>query len=209
MHDAKVDETLILAALTEMKTARVLPFRFVAAARYAPQWETPLEQAMFSCVGDQPKLKGKTVLLVDVSGSMDEPLSRKAEMTRANAGYGLAVLVRELCETLEIYSFSDRTVRIPPRRGFALRDAIHPSQPHGATMLGAAVERVPGTYDRLIVITDEQAHGKVPAPTSVGYIINVASYKHGVGYGPWVHIDGWSEAVIDFIRELESYRWVN
>ena len=33
--------------LKEMKTARVLPFRFVAAARYAPQWETPLEQAMF------------------------------------------------------------------------------------------------------------------------------------------------------------------
>lgn len=209
LHDAKVDETLVFAALKEMKTARVLPFRFVAAARYAPQWETALEQAMFSCVGDQPKLKGKTVLLVDISGSMDAPLSRKAEMTRADAGYGLAVLVRELCETLEIYSFSDRTVRIPARRGFALRDAIHGSQPHSGTMLGAAVEAVAGTYDRLIVITDEQAHDKVPAPTSLGYVINVASYKHGVGYGPWMHIDGWSEAVIDFIRELESYRWVN
>jgi len=130
-------------------------------------------------------------------------------MTRADAGYGLAVLVRELCKTLEIYSLWDRTVRIPAGRGFALRDAIYGSQPHGGTMLGAAVEAVAGTYDRRIVITDEQAHDKIPAPTFAGYVINVASYKHGVGYGPWMHIDGWSEAVIDFIREFESYRSVN
>ena len=164
---------------------------------------------MFSCVGDQPKLKGKTVLLVDVSGSMDGSLWQKADMTRADAGHGLAVLVRELREAVEMYSFSDRTVRIPARRGFELRGAIHGSQPHGSTMLGAAVQAVAGTYDRLIVITDEQAHDPVPAPTSAGYMINVASYKHGAGYGRWMHIHGWSEAVIDFIREFESYRWVN
>jgi hypothetical protein len=40
-------------------------------------------------------------------------------------------------------------------------------------------------------------------------VINVASYKHGVGYRPWMHIDGWSEAVIDFNREFEWYRWVH
>ena len=28
-------------------------------------------------------------------------------------------------------------------------------------------------YDRLIVITDEQAHDKVPAPRGRGYVINV------------------------------------
>ena len=209
MGQAKVDETLVFTALKEMKTARVLPFRFIAAARYVPQWESSLEPAMFSSVAEAPKLKGKTVLLVDVSGSMDAALSRKAEMTRADAGYGLAVLLREVCEELDIYSFSDFTKRIPPRRGFALRDAIHGSQAHRSTILGAAVREVAGTYDRLIVITDEQAHDKVPAPTSTGYVINVASYKNGVGYGKWMHIDGWSEAVIDYIREFESYKWVN
>jgi hypothetical protein len=41
--------------------------------------------------------------------------------------------------------------------------------------------------------------------------INVASYKHGVGYGKWTHIDGWSESVIEYIRTLESPAngWVN
>src|SRR5499427_9293062 len=37
--EAGVDESLVLNALREMSTARVLPFRFLAAARYAPQWE--------------------------------------------------------------------------------------------------------------------------------------------------------------------------
>ena len=35
-------------------------------------------------------------------------------------------------------------------------------------------------------------------------MINVASARNGVGYGPWTHIDGFSEAVIDYIRELET-----
>jgi hypothetical protein len=38
----------------------------------------------------------------------------------------------------------------------------------------------------------------VPGPR-----FNVASAKNGVGYGAWSHIDGWSEAVIDYVRELE------
>src|SRR5580704_8067931 len=39
LRDAGVDESLVLSALASMSTARVLPFRFLAAARYAPQWE--------------------------------------------------------------------------------------------------------------------------------------------------------------------------
>ena len=71
------------------------------------------------------------------------------------------------------------------------------------------MREVAGSYDRLIVITDEQSHDKLPAPTAAGYVINVASFKNGVGYGPWMHIDGWSEAVIGYIREFESYDWLN
>ena len=209
MQQAGVKEELIYSALGDMKTDRVLPFRFIAASRYAPQWESALESAMFRCLEGQPKLKGKTLLLVDVSGSMVAPLSRRSEMMRTDAAYGLAVLLRELAEDAAIYSFSDYAKRIPARRGFALRDAIDVSQPHGGTNLGQAVREVAGTYDRLIVITDEQAHDSVPAPTSAGYVINVASYKNGVGYGRWVHIDGWSEAVIDYIRSFESTDWIN
>jgi hypothetical protein len=62
-------------------------------------------------------------------------------------------------------------------------------------------------YDRLIIITDEQSHDSVPAPRkgSKAYIINVASYANGVGYGDYIHVDGWSEAVLDYIQELEKF----
>src|SRR5579872_6341000 len=102
MREAGVDESIVLSALEEMNTARVLPFRFLAAARYAPQWEEALEPAMLKCVGSQDKaqekLRGKTIVLVDVSGSMTAPLSQRYEMQRTDAAYGLAVLLREIGE---------------------------------------------------------------------------------------------------------------
>ena len=213
MREAGVDEGLVLEALGAMNASRVLPFRFLAAARHAPHWEEALEQAMLKSVAGQPKLPGRTIVLVDVSGSMTAPLSKRSEMQRTDAAYGLAVLVREIAEKAAVYSFSDRLVEVPARRGFALRDAIDTSQKHNGTLLGNAVERLnqDERCDRLIVITDQQAHDAVPAPKGKGYVINVASYKNGVGYGKWTHIDGWSESVIEYIRALESPAngWVN
>jgi 60 kDa SS-A/Ro ribonucleoprotein len=203
MAEAKVDEQLVRTGLGRMKTERVLPFRFIAAARYAPQWEPELEKAMLRSLDGQPKLPGKTVLLVDVSGSMDAPLSRRAEMRRNDAAYGLAVLLREIAEQVSIYTFSDKLVRVPARQGFALRDAMNASQPHGGTYLGRALGEIDEKYDRLIVITDEQSHDAVPNPKARGYVINVASFQNGVGYGKWVHIDGWSDSVIEYIRAAE------
>lgn len=208
MQGASVDESLIFNALKNIKVERVLPFRFIAAARYAPQWEDNLEKAMMKCLGTVDALPGTTVLVIDVSGSMKSRISAKSEMIRMDAATGLAVLAKEICENVIIYSFSNNAVRIPVRHGFALRDAIVGSQDHSATFLGKAVNHINTThkYDRIIVVTDEQAHDTVPSPETKGYMINVASYKHGVGYRDWVHIDGWSETVLDYIREYEKIK---
>jgi len=203
MADAGVTEMLVREAMARMKTERVLPFRFIAAARYAPQCEAELENAMFRSLEGQARLPGKTVLLVDVSGSMDAPLSRRSEMRRNDAAYGLAVLLREIAENVSIYTFSDKLVRVPARQGFALRDALNASQPHNGTYLGQALNGIGEAYDRLIVITDEQSHDAVPNPKARGYMLNVASYQNGVGYGAWMHVDGWSDSVIEYIRAAE------
>jgi hypothetical protein len=208
MREADVSEELVLKALEQMKTDRVLPFRFLAAARTAPQWEQALEGAMFRALeGRAGQLPGHTVLLVDVSGSMEAPISHRSEMRRTDAAYGVAILIREIAQKVTIYTFSNEAKLVAARRGMALRDALDQSQPHGATYLGAAIERVEKDcrqgYDRLVVITDEQSHDHVPAPRGRGYVINVASNRNGVGYGPWMHVDGWSEAVVEFIAELE------
>lgn len=204
MQVAGVSKKAIGKALDEMRTDRVLPYRFIAAAQHAPDLEPELEHAMFRSIEGHAKLKGKTILLVDVSGSMDSPLSGRSEMRRLEAANGLAVLAREIGEDVEIYTFSDHVKKIAPRRGFALRDAITSSQPHSGTWLGKAVAEVDRKGARLIVFTDEQSHDPVPAPKGVGYMVNVASYQHGVGHGDWRRVDGFSEKILDWIIASEA-----
>jgi hypothetical protein len=204
MLTAGVAKKTIATALDAMRTDRVLPYRFIAAARYAPDFEPELEKAMFRSLEGHAKLEGTTRILVDVSGSMDAAMSARSEMLRLDAACGLAVLAREICEDVEIFTFSNDVKKVPPRRGFALRDAIVHSQPHSCTNLGKAVGEVDQKGTRLIVITDEQSHDDVAGPKGEGYMINVAAYRNGVGAGPWLRIDGFSESVIDWIIATES-----
>lgn len=205
MIDAGVERKVITKAIMEMKTEKVLPYRFISAARYAPAYETELEQAMYKCLEGIEKMAGHTSLLIDVSGSMSDKLSLKSEMTRIDAACGLAILLREVCESVDVHTFSSNTVQVPNRRGFALRDAVKNSQEHASTMLAEALEDINygANADRLIIITDEQSSQKINDPKTNGYIINVASYKNGIGYGSWNKIDGWSESVVQYIVENE------
>jgi hypothetical protein len=204
MHEAGVDAGLIQAYAQEVDISRVLPFRFIAAARAVPQWEPLIEPMMLRACEGREKLHGKTIVLLDVSGSMNSSISAKSDLHRIDAACGVAILLRELCSDVAVLTFSNSVVQVAPRRGFALRDAIVNSQPHQGTYLGAAVTAInTNDYDRLVVLTDEQSADCVPAPKGKGYVINVASNKNGIGYGPWTHIDGWSEACIDYIQESE------
>ncbi len=204
MLHAGVAKKTIAKALDDMRTDRVLPYHFIAAAQHAPDLEPELEQAMFRAIEGHSRLPGKTRLLVDVSGSMDAAMSSKSEMRRLDAACGLAVLAREIGEEVEVFTFSHNVKKIAPRRGFALRDAIVSSQPHGGTELGKAIAEVDKAGVRLIVFTDEQSHDSVGAPKGVGYMVNVASYQHGVGHGPWRRIDGFSEKILDWVIASEG-----
>lgn len=206
MTEAKVDDSLIRTALLARKGAhRVLPFRFVAAARAVPQYEPVLDEALSGAIDAMAPLPGRTVVLVDVSGSMDERLSAKSDLRRIDAAATLASIIGG---QLRVFTFSNGLVEVPPRRGMAGVDAVIRSQPHGGTYLGQALQTLNAAvqYDRIIVVTDEQSHDAVPKPNGEqAYLINVASYKNGVGYGkPWVHIDGFSESVLRFIAAHEA-----
>lgn len=205
MVSAGVDEKIIKQAILDRRGAeKVLPFRFVAAARAVPSLESVLDAAMASSIDSLPRLSGKTILLVDVSGSMHSLLSSRSDMTRMDAAAALASVIN--AESTRVFSFADEVVEVPPRRGMAGVDAIISSQSHGATYLGSAVDAANSIpHDRLIVITDEQSHDDVPQPVAENaYLINVATFSRGVGYrGAWTHIDGFSESVLRYIHEIE------
>lgn len=207
MKEAGVDPAIVRDYATKVKLDRVLPFRFIAAASAVPEWEPMIEQMMLRSLEGSEKLLGKTAIVIDNSGSMvGTKVSKKSELDRRDAACALAILVRELCEDVVVVVFSDNAKIIPARRGFALRDLVRSCHSGGTyTQLGLDTAQKAG-YNRIIVITDEQSHQTIsgPIPGTKGYFINVSTNKNGIGYGPWTHIDGWSEAVIDYIRAAES-----
>lgn len=207
MVQAGVDEGVIRNYANTVNVDKVLPFRYIAAARIVPQFEDMLEAMMFRSLKDATKLKGKTLLLVDISGSMfGAKVSAKSDLDRFDAAAALAMLCMETCEHIEVHSFTTKTQIVAPRRGFALVDAIKSSMPSGGTAIGNAVHMANNRgYDRIIVITDEQSQDTVGVPlTDKAYMLNVASYENGVSHSAWTTITGFSESVIDYIKETEQ-----
>jgi hypothetical protein len=204
MDEVGVDRNLVAEAVSVSRADKVLPFRFIAAATHAPWLEKALEGAMFRSIADHEKLEGLTALVVDHSGSMSSPVSRRSTMSRFDAACGLAVLLKEICEVCTVVAFSDTAWEIPERRGMALRDALRQGRFYSTRMdAGIDLAKKLG-YHRIVVFTDEQAHRAVPGPgVGRGYMVNVSTEKNGVGYGAWTHIDGFSEGIVKYIVEAE------
>lgn len=211
---------------------RVLPFRYIAAARIVPEFEDMLEAMMLRSLATLEKLPGRTVLVVDTSGSMGAPISDKSDITRLDAACALAILAREVCEEVVIYatagcdgSRKHATMVIPPRRGFALSEYITSREVRskiggGGIFFTQTMDYIAGkeqgnTVDRVIVFTDEQdtsMRGRGFEPSKAkrlgkegqNYIANVGSYQNGINSGDWLTITGFSESMVDFIRESEK-----
>lgn len=227
MTQAGVDTSLIVDALDVANYSRVLPFRFITAAKHNPKLEHPIEKAYFKCTEQRDKLAGKTILVVDVSGSMyGGTISKFSELDRAQVASSVAVLARELCDDVSIYATAGNdssrvhaTAEVPARRGFALSDVVHNMTDKlggGGIFLTQTldyIKLIEKSADRIIVITDEQdcdndasrSPSKADAFGKHNYLINVASAENGIGYTPkWHHIDGFSAAVFDYIKAYED-----
>lgn len=226
MTEARVSEKIIREYATTLNVEKVLPFQFLSAAKYAPMFEDMLEGLMFRCLENHPKLKGRTVLIVDTSGSMSSRLSGKSELSRYEAAAAVAILAREICEEVVIYATAGDDVRrkaatmvIPPRRGFALKDYILGSEVrskigYGGIFLKQCKDYVSekeqgNTVDRVMVFTDEQdCDIGVNPDTAVrigkyNYIFNIGSHKNGINSGKWETITGFSEAIFDYVQAIE------
>jgi len=227
MERAGVDDKLIRNAILARKGAKnVLPFRYIAAAKAAPHFENVLDIALMTSFEQESPLPGKTIIVVDVSGSMQAPLSRKSELNRLDSACALAAVMRHSCDTARIYATAGsdftrvhQTEEVTPRQGMALIDAIKQKAGElggGGIFLTPCLRYIHAkekSVDRIIVITDEQDCAiadkdspKLAEPFGVfNYMLNVSAEKNGIGYGPkWTHLDGFSEASLRFIRAYEQ-----
>ena len=157
MSRAGVEKDTVRGYASTLKVEKALPFRFIAAARAVPAWSDIAEEMMLRCLNRHDTLMGKTVIVVDNSGSMHGTrISRRSDLDRADAAGAVAVLIREVCEDCAVIGYGTLAEVVPAHfHGLSLIDAIRRG-PGGGTDTGKALELANSLgYDRIIVITDE------------------------------------------------------
>lgn len=226
MEQVGVSKKLIGKACREtISPSMLLPVDFIKAAKHAPEYMREIEDLMYRCTAQFPKLAGSTVFVVDVSGSMGARISAESEFTRMSVAAAMCVLAAEMCEDIAVYAtagsdyaITHKTERIKPHRGFALSDNILETQTRlggGGIFTRQCLEYIKKdlkeTPDRIVVFSDSQDmdgnRTAKPKPFAKhNYICDVSSHRHGVNYqGVWTaEISGWSENFLRYIASIEA-----
>lgn len=227
MRDAGVSREIIEQGFQDLHSSMLLPFDYLKAFKMSPEFKHLIEPAMIASARQQPKLKGRTLFIVDVSGSMWMRLSEKSNFTRLDSAIAMTILATEVCDDFEIvctagddnpYIGAHEWIQYP-RRGFDLITQIQDTN----TRIGYVgiftrqclewcktkfSQQKP--FDRIIVFSDSQdcdRDKRLPKPFAPkNYICDISCERHGVAYkGVWtVEISGFSEHFLSYIARLEQ-----
>jgi TROVE domain len=193
-----------LADPEQVARSRQFPFRFLSAYRAVPslRWGYPLERALDLSLVNVPKLKGRTLILVDTSASMNDAFSKDGTLMRWDAAALFGVALGHRCDHADVVSFSGRnyyheahvarTMPFPLVRGESMLRSLDRWK-NGGWFLGGGTDTALALrahfagHDRVVITTDEQAardglevSDSIP-PSVPLYTWNLAGYKHGHG----------------------------
>ncbi|MGW2422454.1 TROVE domain-containing protein [Streptomyces sp. NPDC001709] len=203
----------------QVARSRQFPFRYLAAYRHAPslRWSYPLEQALGHSLANVPALPGRTLVLVDRSGSMFWAQSGdRSELTRADAAaiFGTALALR--AADADLVQFGSTSGKVTFRKGESVLKILERFGDLGGTDTTDAVRRHYKKHDRVLIVTDEQyapnRHGdptaRIPARVPV-YTWNLEGYRAGhgpSGSGNRHVFAGLSDAAFRMVSLMESGR---
>lgn len=226
-----------LADPEQVKRSKQFPFRFLAAYRAAPnlRWASALSEALRLSLDNIPVLAGRTLVMVDTSGSMNHTFSEHSEMKRWDAAalFGIALGLRS--PGVDVVSFSNNGKVFGVRKGAdVLSELTRWGQEgynlNGGTNTFGVLQGAYRGHDRVIILTDEQvnmsgptysyqyAYGHqltlnqiVPADKHV-FTFNLAGYAQGhAPTGAFRHsFGGLTDAcfpMIDMIERAQAGRW--
>lgn len=180
-----------LADPAEVARSRQMPMRFLAAHRAAPslRWGAALERALQASLANVPALPGRTLVLVDRSGSMFGRMSARSQLTSADAAavFGAALALRAREADLVEFGTGHRPVAV--RGGEAVLRVVERFGSLGGTNTAQAVRDNYRGHDRVVIVTDEQAwagrRGADPTaavpPQVPVYTWNLVGYRRGHG----------------------------
>lgn len=167
----------VIARLTDpeqVARSRQFPFRFLSAYQAAPslRWGHALDQALQLSLANLPAFPGRTLVLVDTSGSMTQrTISERSKVTPLAAAAVFGVALAAKGESVNLVGFADGVFQQPiPVGASVIREAdkfvrMSGSVGHGTDISGAVVRAYQG-HDRVVIVSDMQTMGRTfPAVT--------------------------------------------
>jgi len=221
----KVKRNVVEEGLKHLKGSMLLPLDYIKAAKMATGYTREIENAMIESYKHLPKLPGKTLFILDKSGSMDSPISSKSDFSRLDVACAMAMLASNVCEDFSLVATAGddhmcqhKSVAVDcPPRGFAMKDTILRCDIGWGgiftrQVLNWSKDHFKGeSFDRIIVFSDSQdcdfRDKSLPNPFGkYNYICDVSAHQHGINYrGKWTaEISGWSEHFLTYIAAYEG-----
>jgi hypothetical protein len=153
-----------LADPAQVAKSRQFPFRFLSAYRAVEGdwWNEALSDALDASVGNLPKFKGRTLVLVDTSGSMRSPISQKSSVSHVDIGGLFGVALAKAGMDVDLYGFADGVFQHDLPKGGSILKGIQSfdrkigSVGHGTETVKSLKATWNG-HDRVILISDMQA----------------------------------------------------
>lgn len=227
MQDAHVEHNVIVSGLKDMKGGMLLPLDYLKAARINSNFEGYIEEKMIDSYKNLPKLPGKTLFIVDVSGSMGSLTSGSSSFSRLDQACAMAMLAVNQCEDYKLVATAGDDAERKgaheyieyPQKGFGIAKQISSTQNNigwGGIFTRQCLEWCEDKFkdekfDRIIIFSDSQdcdyESKRIPKPFGkYNYICDISTNKKGVNYkGCWTaEISGWSEHFITYIAALEG-----
>lgn len=149
-----------------IRMSRMFPYRMLQAYGEAPssRWAWPLDKALTSSCANVPVLTGKTLVLVDTSGSMTSRVSAKSSIACMEVGALIGVALAAKGNDVDLWGFATGQFHFPLKKGGSVLKQTEAfcklagSVGHGTETV-AAVQATfrPGVHKRVIIVTDGQA----------------------------------------------------
>lgn len=226
MVKAEVPNDVIKQGISNLNGTMLLPLDFVKAWKMNPDYEKDIENAMIATYANLPKLKGRTLFIVDVSGSMNGNISSNSKFSRVDVASAMAMLAANQCENFElVLTAGNDGLRKGKHlhvknveKGFGIINTIKREMTNlggGGIFTRQCLEwckdNIEGEFDRIIIFSDSQdcdfPEKSIPKPFGKrNYIVDVSAYKHGIKYkGIWdAEVSGWSEHFLTYIAAYEG-----
>ncbi len=163
-----------------VKTSRQFPLRFLSAYRniQSERFSYPLERALEASLLNVPVLKGKTLILIDCSGSMHGPLSARSNLDRKDAAALFGLALGKQAEQANVYVYDTSFAAVPLSHPILRLVGDVRQWGGGGTNTWQAVDATFARHERIVILTDEQAHrGTVRDYGCPVYTFNLAGYR--------------------------------